>query len=74
MAIIALFAGKYLNWIWLDVVMGLVAAGVISKWAYGLIRDTGAILLNGAIDKQTKLDIMTAIEGDADNRIAGLHV
>jgi cation diffusion facilitator family transporter len=74
LAIIALFAGKYLDWIWLDAVMGLVGAGVISKWAYDLVRDTGKILLDGAIDKQIKLDIMTAIEADADNRIADLHV
>ncbi|WP_036488453.1 CDF family Co(II)/Ni(II) efflux transporter DmeF [Myxosarcina sp. GI1] len=74
LAIIALFAGKYLNWIWLDAVMGLVGAGVISKWAYDLVRDTGTILLDGTIDKQIKLDIMTAIEADADNRIADLHV
>jgi cation diffusion facilitator family transporter len=74
LAIIALFAGKYLGWIWLDAVMGLVGAGVIAKWSYGLVQDTGAILLDGAIDKQTKLAIITAIEADADNRIADLHV
>jgi cation diffusion facilitator family transporter len=74
LAIIALFAGKYLGWIWLDAAMGLVGAGVIFKWAYDLVRDTGAILLDGSIDKQTKLDIMTAIEADADNRITDLHV
>ncbi|MEN9518212.1 MAG: hypothetical protein RLZZ381_800 [Cyanobacteriota bacterium] len=74
LAIIALFAGKYLGWIWLDAVMGLVGAGVISKWAYDLVRDTGVILLDGAIDKQIKLDIMTTIEADADNRITDLHV
>jgi cation diffusion facilitator family transporter len=74
LAIIALFAGKYLGWIWLDAVMGLVGAGVIFKWAYDLVRDTGAILLDGAIDKQIKLNIMTTIEADADNRITDLHV
>ena len=74
LAIIALFAGKYLGWIWLDAAMGLVGAGVIFKWADDLVRDSGAILLDGAIDKQTKLDIMTAIEADADNRITDLHV
>jgi cation diffusion facilitator family transporter len=74
LAIIALFAGKYLGWIWLDAVMGLVGAAVISKWAYDLVRDTGAILLDGAIDKQIKLNIMTNIEADADNRITDLHV
>jgi cation diffusion facilitator family transporter len=74
LAIIALFAGKYLGWIWLDAVMGLVGAAVISKWAYDLVQDTGAILLDGAIDKQIKLNIMTTIEADADNRITDLHV
>ncbi len=74
LAIIALFAGKYLDWIWLDAVMGLVGAGVITKWSYGLVKDTGGILLDGASDKQTKLEIMTAIEADADNRVSDLHV
>lgn len=74
LAIIALCAGKYLDWIWLDAAMGLVGAGVIFKWAYDLVKDTGAVLLDGAIDKQTKLDIMNAIEADADNRISDLHV
>ncbi|BAZ44426.1 Co/Zn/Cd efflux system component protein [Chondrocystis sp. NIES-4102] len=74
LAIIALIAGKYWGWIWLDAVMGLIGAGVISKWSYGLVKDTGAILLDGGSDKQTKLKIMTAIEADADNRVTDLHV
>lgn len=74
LAIVALFAGKFLGWVWLDAVMGLVGAGVIAKWAYGLVSDTGSILLDGGIGKQIKLDIMTAIEEDADNRVTDLHV
>jgi cation diffusion facilitator family transporter len=74
LAIVALFAGKFLGWDWMDAVMGLVGAGVIAKWAYGLMSNTGAILLDGAIDKQLKLDIVNAIEEDVDNRITDLHV
>lgn len=74
LAIVALFAGKFLDWIWLDALMGLVGAIVIFKWSYDLVRDTSIILLDGAIDKQTKLDIINAIEADADNRISDLHV
>lgn len=74
LAIIALFAGKFLGWIWLDAVMGLVGAGVITKWAYNLVRDTGSILLDGGIDKHIKLDILNVIEDDADNRVVDLHV
>lgn len=74
LAIVALFAGKFLGWIWMDSVMGLVGAVVIARWSYGLVRETGSILLDGAIDKQTKLAILTAIEEDADNRVTDLHV
>jgi cation diffusion facilitator family transporter len=74
LAIIALFAVKFLGWVWMDAVMGLVGATVIAQWAYGLIRETGAILLDGAIDKKIQLAILTTIEENADNRIADLHV
>ncbi len=74
LAIIALFSGKYLGWIWLDAAMGLVGAVVIFKWSYGLVQDTGTILLDGAIDKKIWLDVITAIETDTDNRITDLHL
>jgi cation diffusion facilitator family transporter len=73
-AIIALFAGKFLGWVWMDAMMGVVGAGVIAKWSYGLVRDTGSILLDGSIDKRIKLDVITAIEKDADNRVTDLHI
>lgn len=73
-AIAALFSGKFLGWVWMDATMGLVGAAVIAKWAYGLIQDTGLILLDGASDKQTKLQIIEAIEGDGDSRVTDLHV
>lgn len=74
LAIIALCGGKFLGWIWLDATMGIVGALVIAKWSYNLIRDTGSILLDGTVDKQTRLAILTAIEEDADNRVVDLHI
>ncbi len=73
-AIIALLAGKFLGWVWMDALMGLVGAGVITKWAYGLVSDTSSILLDGYVDQKIKLDIISTIEQDADNRITDLHV
>ena len=73
-AIVALVAGKYFGWIWLDPVMGLVGAAVISRWSYGLLRDTGHILLDGAVEAHTRSAIRTAIEHETDNQIADLHV
>jgi Co/Zn/Cd efflux system component len=74
LAIVALSAGKFLGWVWLDAVMGLVGAVVISLWAYGLVRETGVILLDGSADTQIRRDILNLIEADADNRITDLHV
>ena len=74
LAIVALVAGKFAGWIWMDAAMGLVGAAVIAKWSYGLIGQTSAFLLDGAVDRETQLAIATAIEEDADNRIVDLHV
>jgi cation diffusion facilitator family transporter len=73
-AIIALLAGKYYGWVWLDPVMGLVGAAVITRWAWGLMQDTSHILLDGSVDAHTRKAIKTAIENDADNRISDLHI
>ncbi|MGB0563485.1 MAG: CDF family Co(II)/Ni(II) efflux transporter DmeF [Spirulinaceae cyanobacterium] len=73
-AIVALFSGKLLGWVWMDALMGIVGAGVITKWAYGLLSDTSEILLDGFADKKIKLEIVAAIEEKADNRISDLHI
>ncbi|HIK31477.1 MAG TPA: CDF family Co(II)/Ni(II) efflux transporter DmeF [Oscillatoriales cyanobacterium M59_W2019_021] len=74
LAIVALLSGKFLGWVWMDAAMGLVGTIVIAKWSYGLVGDTGSILLDGGIEKSTQLAIVTAIEDDADNRIVDLHI
>ncbi len=43
LAIGALVAGKYFGWLWLDSVMGIVGAAVITKWAHGLLKETSGI-------------------------------
>ena len=73
-AIVALVAGKYAGWTWLDPVVGILGALVIARWAWGLLRDSGHILLDAAADEETQAAITRAIESDADNRIADLHV
>jgi len=73
-AIVALVAGKYFGWVLLDPLMGLVGAAVISRWAWGLVRDTGHILLDSSADDRIRSAIRGAVECVADNRIADLHV
>jgi len=73
-AIIALLGGKYFSWSWLDPVMGIVGASVISVWSYGLIRDTGRILLDWNLDSPVIREIHEAIESDGDTKICDLHI
>ena len=74
LAILALMAGKYIGWSWLDPVMGIVGAAVITRWAYGLLKETGPILLDASIEKDYQQAIQEAIENDADNRVSDIHV
>jgi len=74
LAIIALFSGKYLGWNWLDPIMGLVGATVITKWAYGLVKDTSSILLDQCIGSKTREKIKRVIEADSDNRVVDIHI
>jgi len=74
LAIAALICGKYLGWNWLDPLIGIVGALVICRWAYGLLRETGGILLDGSISGKELVAIKEKIEGALDNRIADMHV
>ncbi|WP_236686279.1 CDF family Co(II)/Ni(II) efflux transporter DmeF [Paramagnetospirillum magnetotacticum] len=74
LAIAALLFGKYLGWWWMDPMMGLVGAAVIAKWSWGLMAETGAMLLDHNGDAELEEEVRAAIEGDADNRLADLHL
>lgn len=74
LAIGALTAGKFFGWHWLDPVMGIVGACVITKWGLGLMKETSSILLDGSIAGETQAEIVEVIEADADNRVSDMHV
>ncbi|MBF0625514.1 MAG: CDF family Co(II)/Ni(II) efflux transporter DmeF [Magnetococcales bacterium] len=74
LAIGALLAGKILGWTWLDPLLGIVGALVIGHWGAGLLRQTGAVLLDRVPDTALARTIRERIEADADNRVADLHL
>ena len=63
-----------MDWMIFVILMVIVGAAVITKWAYGLVNDTSAILLDGSVEKNIKLDIVTTLEAEANNRITDLHI
>jgi cation diffusion facilitator family transporter len=74
LAISALFAGKYLGWVWMDPVMGIVGSGVVAQWSWGLLRDTSDILLDRTPGTDLEEEIRRAVEADGDAAITDLHV
>jgi len=73
LAIAALLGGRYLGWVWLDPAMGVVGSVVIAAWAWSLMRDTGAVLLD-ATDAAIEAEIRELVEGPGDAKITDLHV
>jgi len=74
LAIVALFTGKLFGWAWMDPIMGIVGALIILKWARGLLKDTGRILLDRDVGQETVSEIRAIIEADSDNRVADIHL
>ncbi|MDD5578050.1 MAG: CDF family Co(II)/Ni(II) efflux transporter DmeF [Methylobacter sp.] len=74
LAIVALVFGKYYGWNWLDPVMGIVGALIITHWSFTMIKETCPVLLDESIDMKYKMAIKEKIENDADNRISDLHI
>jgi cation diffusion facilitator family transporter len=73
LAIAALLSGRYLGWVWLDPVMGIVGAIVIATWSWSLVRQTAAVLLD-TTDKHLEAEVRAHVEGKGDARITDLHI
>lgn len=74
LAIIALTTGRFFGWVWMDPLMGLVGAAMITRWSVFLLRDTGRVLLDMNIDQALLNKIYEAIESVNGNKIDDLHV
>ena len=73
LVIAGLVLARLFGWLWMDPLAGIVGACVIASWSWGLIRDTGAILLDMVPDRHVADDVRRAIEAEGD-RVADLHL
>jgi cation diffusion facilitator family transporter len=73
LAIAALVTAMYAGWVWADPAVGIVGAVVIASWAIGLIRDSGAVLLDVSVDKKLEAVIRDRLETRGD-RVSDLHL
>jgi cation diffusion facilitator family transporter len=73
LAIVALLAGRYLGWTWLDPVMGLVGMVVILAWSWSLIHSASAVLLDLVPSESLAAKVRDHLEKDGD-KVADLHL
>jgi cation diffusion facilitator family transporter len=73
LVIVGLLLARAFGWLWMDPLAGIIGACVIASWSYGLIRDTGAILLDRIPDSRLAKDLRNAIECDGST-LADLHL
>ncbi|WP_372880587.1 CDF family Co(II)/Ni(II) efflux transporter DmeF [Psychromonas sp.] len=74
LAIVALVAGKYWGWNWVDALMGIVGSVIITRWAIGLIKQTGPILLDASITPEYQKQIISTLEIQDNNKVSDIHI
>jgi cation diffusion facilitator family transporter len=75
LAIVALAGGKYFGAAWLDPVMGLAGMVLVGRWALGLLRDTGRVLLDAEMDAPVVTEVRAAVATlPGAPRLRDLHV
>jgi len=73
MAIVGLIAARFFDWVWIDPAVGLIGSGVIAVWAVGLMRSSGAVLLDLTPASAVAERVRARLEVDGD-RLSDLHL
>ncbi len=74
LAIAALLLGRSRGWLWADPAMGVVGALVIVRWSWGLLRDSGSVLLDAAAEGQVVRQEIREAMAPTGSRVTDLHV
>jgi len=73
LAIAALLGGRMFGWRWLDALMGIAGAVIVTVWARGLLRDTARVLLDREMDAPVVSRIRELLESDGDTKVSDIH-
>lgn len=73
-AIIALFAGKLYGLNWMDPMMGIVGAVLVTRWSIGLLRETGRVLLDVRAPEELRKKVQSILEMDKGVIVTDLHI
>lgn len=73
-AILGLLAAWLWGWNWLDPIIALVAAFLVLRWAWILVRQSGAVLLDAQAPRELREQVSQRLAAVADSQIADLHL
>ncbi|RDS84132.1 CDF family Co(II)/Ni(II) efflux transporter DmeF [Dyella psychrodurans] len=75
LAVLALLSGKLFGAAWMDPVMGIVGSILVARWAVGLLRESGRILLDAEMDAPVVQEVRDVVaEKIPTAKISDLHV
>jgi cation diffusion facilitator family transporter len=73
LAIGGLLMGRFYGLVWMDAVVGIVGTAVIISWSIGLIRSSGAVLLD-VVPSHGLADRVRALLEVGEDRVSDLHL
>jgi cation diffusion facilitator family transporter len=74
LAIFALLAAKYTGLIWMDPLMGIVGAAMVSRWSIDLLVSSSHMLLDRQAPSELQEKIVERIEKNSENHVIDLHL
>ena len=74
LAIISLLAGNLFGLIWMDPLMGIVGAVLVTRWSIGLLKETSRVLLDHQAPNELLNQVKELLEKDGQTKITDLHI
>lgn len=74
LAIVALLAGKYADLFWMDPLMGVIGAILVTRWSITLLADTSATLLDKQAPQYLEHRVRNALEVGDNDQVTDLHL
>lgn len=74
LAIAALLGAKFAGWSWLDPAMGIVGAALVAHWSWGLLKQTGSVLLDRQASPALLAEVTAALQSDGHSEVDDLHI
>ena len=74
LAILALLSGKYMGLAWMDPLMGVLGAVLVTRWSWQLLHASSRVLLDMRAPEAVRRSIRERIESEHGNRLSDLHV